>query len=289
MGKAQRERSRNAREKIAAQRAMARRAARRRILVAGGSAAVVLAAVIALILTALTRSPAPAAAATSDAAVAQAVTSVPAATFDKVGAGTATGLKQVTGQPALTAGGKPEVLYIGGQYCPFCAAERWALVAALSRFGTFSGLQFMRSSPSDVYANTPTLSFHRSGYASSYLTFVPVEWYSEVPDSSTLTGYAYLQQPSAQQQRLFSKYGGAFPFVDIGNRFFVPQAQYLPSALAGMTWAQVAAAMRDPSSPVGKDIDGAANAITAAICTMTGGRPAAVCASPGVTAARGSI
>ncbi|MHB1877431.1 MAG: hypothetical protein ACYCPF_21565, partial [Streptosporangiaceae bacterium] len=93
-----------------------------------------------------------------------------------------------------------------------------------------------------------------------------------------------------QQARLFARYsGGAIPFVDIGNRYIAPQAQYLPSTLAGMTWAQVAAAMRDPASPVGRNIDGAANMITAAICVMTHGRPGDVCRSAAVTAARGSI
>ena len=52
-----------------------------------------------------------------------------------------------------------------------------------------------------------------------------------------------------------------------------------------MTWAQVAAAMRDPSSPVARDIDGAANIITAAICKLTHGQPASVCTSAGVRAA----
>jgi hypothetical protein len=61
----------------------------------------------------------------------------------------------------------------------------------------------------------------------------------------------------------------------------VPQAQYLPSALAGLSWAQVAAAMRDPASPVAKDIDGAANMITAAICKLTHGQPAGVCQAAG--------
>jgi hypothetical protein len=65
--------------------------------------------------------------------------------------------------------------------------------------------------------------------------------------------------------------------------------QYLPSALAGLTWTQVAAAMRDPSSAVAKDIDGAANVITAAICTLTHGQPAGVCHSAGVTAAAASL
>jgi hypothetical protein len=71
----------------------------------------------------------------------------------------------------------------------------------------------------------------------------------------------------------------------VGSRYLVPQAQYLPSALAGLSWAQVAAAMRDPARAVGKDIDGAANMITAAICKLAHGQPRNVCASPGVAAA----
>jgi len=63
------------------------------------------------------------------------------------------------------------------------------------------------------------------------------------------------------------------------------QAQYLPADLANLGWAQVAAAMHDPSSTVGKDIDGAANMITAAICKLTHGQPRNVCASAGVSAA----
>jgi hypothetical protein len=47
--------------------------------------------------------------------------------------------------------------------------------------------------------------------------------------------------------------------------------------------------MHDPSSAVAKDIDGAANVITAAICSLTSGQPAAVCHSAGVRAAEGSI
>ena len=58
--------------------------------------------------------------------------------------------------------------------------------------------------------------------------------------------------------------------------------------LAGLSWTQVAAAMRNPSSPVAKDIDGAANVITAAICTLTHSQPGSVCQSSGVKAAAGS-
>ncbi len=280
-----------ARQKAAAQRARARRAeTRRRALVVGGAITVVLAVVAALIAVKLTRTPARAASATTDAAVEQAIASIPAATFNAVGAGTAAPLKTVSGQPELSLDGKPEVLYMGGEYCPYCAAERWAVAAALDRFGVLSGTKFIHSSPTDVYPDTPTMSFYTSSYTSRYLAFVQVEWYSEKPDSATPTGYAYLQRPTSEQAALISRYSGdAFPFVDIGNRYVVSGAQYLPSALAGMTWAQVAAAMRDPSSAVAAGIDGAANMITAAICKLTHGQPASVCNSAGVRAADGSI
>jgi hypothetical protein len=59
--------------------------------------------------------------------------------------------------------------------------------------------------------------------------------------------------------------------------------------LAGLSWAQVAAAIHNSSSSVGKDIDGAANMITAAICKVINGQPGNVCTSAGVTAANRSI
>ena len=98
------------------------------------------------------------------------------------------------------------MVYIGGEFCPFCAAERWALTAALSRFGTFTGLGLIHSSPTDVYPSTPTLSFYKSGYTSKYVTFTPVEWFGEAADASTPFGHAYLQQLTAQQAALFARY-----------------------------------------------------------------------------------
>lgn len=294
MGKAARTKAQtaSARQRLAERREAEQRArARRGLLLAAGSVTLVIALVAALVVVKLTGSGpgsgSPQTARTDAHVVAQ-LTTVPAATFDAVGAGAATGLKAISGQPELTSGGKPEVLYMGGEYCPFCAAERWALTAALSRFGTLSGLSFIHSAPGDGYV--PTLSFYKSGYTSKYLAFAPVEWYGEAADPSTPFGHVYLQQPTAQQAALFARYAnGSLPFVDIGNRYILPQAQYLPADVEGLTWAQVAAAMRDPSSKVAKDIDGAANVLTAAMCTLTHGQPGGVCTSAGVKAAAGSI
>jgi hypothetical protein len=60
---------------------------------------------------------------------------------------------------------------------------------------------------------------------------------------------------------------------------------YDPGILAGMTWAQVATALHNPSSAVAQGALGSANLMTAAICKMTGGNPGNVCTSAGVVAA----
>jgi Domain of unknown function (DUF929) len=284
-----------ARLRVADLRAAQRRTqVRRRLLAAGGGVAVVVVFVAVLVGIRLSHSATPASAAakpqapTAIASVAGKLADVPAATFNSVGAGTATGLTAISGAPALTADGKPEILYIGGEFCPFCAAERWALAAALSRFGTLSGLHFIHSSPTD--GDIPTLSFYKSGYSSKYLAFAPVEWYGEADDPSTPFGHVYLQQPTAQEEALFDRYAKeSLPFVDIGNRYIVPEAQYNPGDLSGLSWAQIAADMQDPSSPVARDIDGAANSLTAAICKVTNGQPGGVCTSAGVKAAAGSL
>jgi hypothetical protein len=303
MGKATRIRQQSAREKIAVQQAAAKRAeTRRRAFLFGGAVVAVIAVVVALVIVKVASGSSNSSTTVSNqpASVTRDLTTVPASTLDAVGVGGASSLEAVKGSAApLTVNGKPEVLFIGAQYCPFCAAERWAIAVALSRFGTLSGLHFIHSSSTDVYADTPTLTFYKSTYTSKFIDFTPVEWYSEKPDSSTPTGYAVLQTPTSAQLAIFTKldrppyvtakYTGSYPFVDIDNKYVDIGAQYVPGTLAGMTWAQVAAALHDPSSAVAKDIDGAANTLTAAICKATGGKPGNVCTSAAVTKASGAL
>jgi hypothetical protein len=298
MGKASRTKVESTRrEKIAAQRAAERRAEkRRRILLATGSVVVVLAIVLVFVIVKLnSKSPSGSSAAPNGptgaalSAVVDNVTSVPASTLDKVGAGGFTGkIQPITGSPAaLTANGKPEMLYMGAEYCPYCGAARWAMIVALSRFGTFSGLSTVHSSSTDVDPNTPTWSFYKSTYTSKYLTFTPVEMTTNVPDSTSPSGYVTLQTPSAAQQALMNKYdvapyttqNGAIPFMDFGNKYVSIGSPYDPGVLAGLSWSQVATDLKNPSSMVAQAIDGTANYITAAICKMTGNQPASACTS----------
>jgi thiol-disulfide isomerase/thioredoxin len=184
----------------------------------------------------------------------------------------------LSGAPALTSGGKPEVLYMGAEYCPFCATERWAMLNALSRFGTFSNIKFIHSAADDAPASVPTLTFYQSGYSSKYVAFTPVEM--QKIDRSAL------QNPTSAQKALLNKYdappyvqgaGGSIPFLDFGGKYIVSGASYDYNVLSGKSYAQIAAAMKDPSTDIAKGALGTANQMTAAICKLTGDQPATAC------------
>jgi len=279
MSKGTRNRARNAREVIAAQQAAAKRAEqRRRLLIVSGSVGLVLVVVVALLVAkSLIKPTTTKHSAILSPAVTRDITSVPASTLTSVGTGSlpATGLpiKPITGKP-LTAAGKPEMLYIGAEYCPYCAAMRWSMAVALSRFGTFGPLKGIYSAANDVYPNTPTLTFYKQQYSSPYLTFTPVE---------NLNGQHKLLQPVTKAQKaLWTTYGTTqgsvgYPFIDFGNKVAVSGPLYVPTMLKGLTWAQVASKLKNPNDPVSKAVNGAANYVTASICKMTGDKPGNVC------------
>jgi hypothetical protein len=294
MSKAERNRQQAARQRIAEQQAAARRSEmRRRWLLAGGAVVVVIVVVVALVLVSLNHNsgnsqaggngtagkPLPASVATN-------VTTVPASALNTVGTGSVLSATQhpisaISGAP-LSSGGKPEMLYIGAEFCPYCAAMRWSMAVALSRFGTLSTpLHGIHSSGTDVDPNTATLTFYKSTYTSKYLAFTPVE-------NETITQKP-LQATTAKQQQIWKRYSPngqtGFPFIDFGNKYLIDGPIYDPAVLAGMNWQQISAALHDPSSNVAKSALGAANFITAAICKMTGGQPGNVCTSSGVTQA----
>lgn len=298
MSKAERKRQQTARQRIAEQQAAARRAeARRRYLLAGGAVVVVIVVVITLVVLSLNRNSGGSGSSSGGsgkgtagqplpASVATDVTTVPGSALNTVGTGavldyTKQPVSTISGAP-LASGGKPEMLYIGAEFCPYCAAMRWSMAVALSRFGTLSTpLHGIHSASDDVNPNTATLTFYKTTYTSKYLTFTPVE-------NETISR-APLQPTTAQQQQIWEHYspGGqtGYPFIDFGNKFLIATPIYDPGVLAGMNWQQISAALHDPSSKVAQSALGAANFITAAICKMTNGQPGNVCTSSGVTQA----
>ncbi len=245
----------------------------------------------------------------ADPTVVAALASIPASVFNKVGVTSTvapvTPPQAIKGQPALTGPSGtgavlPEVFYVGAEYCPFCAAQRWPLIIALSRFGTWSGLGNTSSSTySGEYApGTPTFTFVNAKYHSKYLVFRSVEEYNNV-FNSTLNFYSPLQKPTKTQNAIFHKYDTStyvkgitaaqdlsIPFMSIGNRFLVSGASFTPLALANLTRGAVATGLSDSTSPVTDAIVASANYQTAAFCSLTKNRPGSVCNSPSVKAAK---
>ncbi|SDP20667.1 protein of unknown function [Nakamurella panacisegetis] len=263
-----------------------RRDRRNRLLRTVGAPVLVVVLIVVVFVVVKANQKPPAAAAPSGPAPATltaSLESIPTANYDTVGKGsTDSRVMTAINGDALTAGGKPRVLYIGAEYCPFCAAERWSMVTALARFGTFSGLGTTSSSSSDSYPNTATLTFHGATYTSQYLSFTGVE---ETTNVRSGNGYAPLDKPSAADQALVTKYNtsGSIPFVDLGNKYLISGASYDPQVLAGLTQAQIAAALLKPDSDIAKGVLGGANYVTAALCRLTNNQPAAVCTSSAVT------
>lgn len=256
----------------------------------GLAAASIVAVVAALVLAGrATSSPSSAASAErpAPASIVAAVTGVSDPVAAAVGdGGVAEPLRPLPPSTPVLRGpdGKPEVLYVGADYCPFCAAERWSLIVALGRFGRFTGLHLTTSASDDVFPDTPTFSFHGSTYSSPYLDFVAVE--TETRDRQPL------ESLTPQQQQLFDSYdvppyaatAGGIPFVDLGNQLVASSSGFSPGLLQGLSWEDVVSRLARADTPQTRAIVGNANWITAALCRLTDARPATVCSAPWLTA-----
>ncbi|MHB1929255.1 MAG: DUF929 family protein [Acidimicrobiales bacterium] len=176
----------------------------------------------------------------------------------------------------ITTGGKPGIVYVGAEYCPYCATERWPMILALSKFGTFSGLTQIRSNTNDFTPSgvnihhLATLSFYGSTYTSRYLSFTSYELQN--------TNYKTLQTAPAKYLALSQKYeGGGIPLVDLDGKVFVLGAEYDPGLLAGFDQQQIIDQVAAGTSTLSANIDANAGMIISNICKITGGRPGNVC------------
>jgi len=211
------------------------------------------------------------------------VTKVPDSVISSVGQGTSTPLPQPINGKSIAQDGKPGILYIGAEYCPYCATERWALANALARFGTFTNLKITSSDPNDVHPGTKTLSFYKTSYASNYIVFTSVETQNNSRGN--------LESPSSAQVQLWQQYGngGTIPFIYFDGKYVINGATYDVSVLDGKSWDQIGTAMNDAKSAVAKGAIGAANAMTATICIITNDQPSSVCKVPAIQSLEKSI
>ncbi len=216
---------------------------------------------------------------TTDATVLQQVTHVSPALLSQVGTADVKNNLQAVKQKQpflLGSTGKPQFLYYGAEFCPYCAAQRWGATVALSRFGTFTKLPEIASSPTDAYPNTATFSFYKSSYTSTYIDFVSIE----EQDGQNQP----LQKPTTDQQKLLNTYNAppytqqpGYPFIDIGNQYVINGPTFSPDILTGLSQKDIAGQLSDPNSASTKAILATANYLTAGICSITHNTPQTVC------------
>ena len=217
------------------------------------------------------------------------IATVPTSTLATIGSGKPKGhantAPRLTKQPALSKHGKPEVAYIIGEFCPYCAGESWSVAVALSRFGHLHGLTTLTSSATDRPASIQTLSFRYSTYTSRYLDYDPIT------NEDVMNRHVQTVPTPIRKQWKADSPGGfvGYPFIDVGGKVALVGPTFAPTLLHGLTRAQIAADLAHPNSPVAQAIDGGANQLTAALCLVTKNRPGHVCKKGGIPAIEKSL
>jgi Domain of unknown function (DUF929) len=230
---------------------------------------------------------------TADAGVVKEVTNVDPKLLSQIGTGGIANPFQTTpGAPQLLTGptGKPEVFFYGAEWCPLCAAERWSIAVALSRFGTLQNLRETTSASDDSYPNTSTISFYQSRYSSSYIDFVSVEEQDRLRNN--------LQTPTDDQQQLLTRNNvTGYPFMDIGERYLINHPSYDPGVLRSdsqnpssqpLSQQQIADQLSSDNK-ISESILGTANYLTAAICQITKNQPGSVCNDASIQHIEGTL
>jgi hypothetical protein len=176
--------------------------------------------------------------------------------------------------------GKPVVLFVGAQYCPFCAAERWALVLALSRFGRWVGLAEMHSTHGESgFPSLPTYDLLHATYTSALIALQE----REVADHEGRP----LQPLTADQTRAVNSYDkhGSIPFFLLAGRYAQISSGYSPGLLVGLSFARAHQLVyQQPTSALGRAVSREADIISALLCRAlgSGAHGAVACALPRV-------
>ena len=222
---------------------------------------------------------------------------VPASAYDAVGVSSPTNpvasLSPTDTKALWLTGGaatRPVVFFYGAEFAPYAAAQRWPVVLALTRFGTFNKLGLMQSSMMSAFPSISTFTFRNVNYKSRWISLQAVERYSSV--DPTGARYLSLQKPDARQAAAVAEYGSGannFALTDVANRDVLSGSAFSPTVLEGMTQDQIAGDLDNPASPLARAVLSAANEVTAAICAVDGQKPGSTCESRGVLAADAAL
>jgi hypothetical protein len=172
----------------------------------------------------------------------------------------------VTDRPLKIPSGKSLVYFMGAGFCPFCAAERWAIVKALERFGKWEGLVEDKSAGHDEkYLNVPTFNLARAKYSSEHVEFAG----KETADRN----FEPLQELGDSDFEILDMYNPdqMIPFLLLDGQYMQVGAGFSPELIQNMSHEQVQTELGKPDSALGKAIQAEIDNITALVCKSTGG------------------
>jgi uncharacterized protein DUF929 len=178
--------------------------------------------------------------------------------------------------PSVSPDQPVSVFFLSALYCPFCAAERWALADALGRFGTWADLGPSHSTGGvDGIPEIPTYDFVHARYTSRFVQF-------QARDIADEHGNAR-QALRPAEQALVNRFDpeGSIPFLLIAGGFAQLGSGFSPGLLVGKPFVQVRADLAG-DSPDGRAIRHEADVLAALICVAHRGIPQTVCAAPAV-------
>ena len=187
----------------------------------------------------------------------------------------------------VTLENKQYFLYVGAQFCPFCAAERWSIVKALANFGTWSGLGPDTSADEEAgFSKIPTYSLLNAKYESQYISF----GHKEPADRS---GKPFPGQELTDFEKQWNdKYNpkGGIPFLFLGGKYIQLSSGFSPGLLSGKTYAQVKADVdSNVNTPYVIAINKEADILTAYLCKSTNNQPSAICTDPRIAQLVGQV
>ena len=174
----------------------------------------------------------------------------------------------------MRRGGKLFVFFMGAEYCPYCAAERWAIVRSLQKFGQWDGLkQTISAARDEPFLNLPTYDFTKDTYTSPHIEFVA----REIQDRE----FKPLDKILKTEEKLLRKFNPKkeIPFLLIAGRFAQIGSGFTPKIFIGHTFRQTETELKKVESEIRKTIDEEANIISALLCAS--GLPPELCKETG--------
>lgn len=179
---------------------------------------------------------------------------------------------RVSDIPLDTKTGRTLVFFLGAGFCPFCAAERWAIVEALKNFGAWHNLlEDFSAEKDEKYLNIPTFNFLKARYSSEHIEFQAVETadrYFKPIDSDGNDRYGVLENYNPDH---------IIPFTLVDGQFMQVGCGYSPKLFEALDHKKVREQLLDRISTLGSAIKNEADYLSTMICYALKNKAEGVC------------